>query len=811
MSINKMNTRYPTFAWWQGVVEDRNDPEKFGRYKVRILGYHTLDKSVLPTESLPWAIPMQPVTSAAISGVGSSPTGLVEGSAVIGFFVDGDDGQIPVIMGSFGVEDNVPTVLSEGEASPESPESLARRGFYDPNGKFPRRKQLRVQENITDNVLKDKVKGFVSDGLGGLVNESGQKLTGKEEGVEEVDVGKNILEEASSSRLSRGTESSEAHYSLKAKRDSRTVKIPRGFASKITGFHNRELPFEHDERKELEKFVKEVNESLGLGEDGLQLDTDEKDDGKIAVKPGLYEPTYWEEPHPQGSENSKSQYPYNHVRETESGHVFEVDDTPGAERIHEYHTAGSFKEIQPDGTKVEKIVGDDYVIDLKNRLMYVNGNFDMMVEGDYNLNVKGNKYEHISGHSYNTVKGNRLNKIQGHELVDTQSSYLLMAAGNFNCQIGQSDSESKKIGNYRLRVLGEHNTTVQGKQKVMNRQDYKHTVSGDFTVNTSIRTTLDPTAAVEAASQGSVPTPDALITGGSIKLQAVKNIQVTAKADGTPKVPGSPFGSSVNIVGDRINTTARIDMVERIGGLPGPVPAATDFPPILQTADSYGKKYAFHIGTTAGMSRVVLSAPTGPILDGLVPTFSVPTIENKVIGVGTIVDFVDGAGQIDQLITGVGNINHGVGGAGTINQNISSPSILAMAGGVNPLPSIGPIIDGTSHRQMSPASILDRTIGFYTNTVLGITTFASTGNFLIGTPLVQITAAATTISGYTTIGGYLTVTGLVTGLDEIQVGANPASAVTLSGHTHLYLSGSGGASSPQPSTGTQSSPPTAGT
>ena len=87
MPINKMNTRYPTFAWWQGVVEDRNDPEKFGRYKVRILGYHTLDKSVLPTESLPWAIPMQPVTSAAISGVGSSPTGLVEGSAVIGFLL----------------------------------------------------------------------------------------------------------------------------------------------------------------------------------------------------------------------------------------------------------------------------------------------------------------------------------------------------------------------------------------------------------------------------------------------------------------------------------------------------------------------------------------------------------------------------------------------------------------------------------------------------------------------------------------------------------------------------------------------------
>ena len=131
-----MKERYPNFCWWQGVVEDRNDPEQFGRYRVRIIGYHTLDKAVLPTESLPWSIPMQPVTSAAISGVGSSPSGLVEGSSVIGFFVDGGDGQIPVIMGSFGVEDNVPSVpnLEDGSTTPEPAESLAQRGFYDPNG-----------------------------------------------------------------------------------------------------------------------------------------------------------------------------------------------------------------------------------------------------------------------------------------------------------------------------------------------------------------------------------------------------------------------------------------------------------------------------------------------------------------------------------------------------------------------------------------------------------------------------------------------------------------------------------------------------
>ena len=112
--MSARDQRYPTFSWWQGIVEDRNDPAYAGRYRVRIYGHHTQSKEKLPTAHLPWAIPMQPVTSAAISGVGQSPTGLVEGSAVIGFFVDGDEGQIPVIMGSFGVTTFMPKEGDDG-------------------------------------------------------------------------------------------------------------------------------------------------------------------------------------------------------------------------------------------------------------------------------------------------------------------------------------------------------------------------------------------------------------------------------------------------------------------------------------------------------------------------------------------------------------------------------------------------------------------------------------------------------------------------------------------------------------------------
>ena len=88
------------FVWFIGVVEDRNDPSQLGRFRVRCFGFHTDDKGQIPTEELPWAVPLQNVTSAAINGIGRSPTGLVEGSWVVGFFLDGERAQEPVVMGS---------------------------------------------------------------------------------------------------------------------------------------------------------------------------------------------------------------------------------------------------------------------------------------------------------------------------------------------------------------------------------------------------------------------------------------------------------------------------------------------------------------------------------------------------------------------------------------------------------------------------------------------------------------------------------------------------------------------------------------
>lgn len=83
-----------------GIVEDRDDPLKLGRCRVRVAGLHTHDTSILPTTDLPWAMIVQPITG-SINTAGLAP---IEGTQVIVSFMDSDC-QIPVV---FGVVPSIP-------------------------------------------------------------------------------------------------------------------------------------------------------------------------------------------------------------------------------------------------------------------------------------------------------------------------------------------------------------------------------------------------------------------------------------------------------------------------------------------------------------------------------------------------------------------------------------------------------------------------------------------------------------------------------------------------------------------------------
>ena len=86
-------------------VEDVNDPKQSGRVKVRCVGWHPKDKADLATEDLPWARVGMPTTHAQIGRVGGKH-GLLPGSMVMGFFMDGHDAQKPFILTSFNATSN---------------------------------------------------------------------------------------------------------------------------------------------------------------------------------------------------------------------------------------------------------------------------------------------------------------------------------------------------------------------------------------------------------------------------------------------------------------------------------------------------------------------------------------------------------------------------------------------------------------------------------------------------------------------------------------------------------------------------------
>ena len=102
------------FVWGIGVVEDRFDPEKLGRVRVRWLGYHSEDKAKILTKDLPWAQVMQSVGGNAMAGIGEAPVNLVEGTWVCGFFQDTDWMDDAVVIGTLPGMNTTTALAGEG-------------------------------------------------------------------------------------------------------------------------------------------------------------------------------------------------------------------------------------------------------------------------------------------------------------------------------------------------------------------------------------------------------------------------------------------------------------------------------------------------------------------------------------------------------------------------------------------------------------------------------------------------------------------------------------------------------------------------
>lgn len=92
MSLEKNYAGLDGFVWWMGVVENRSDPLGLGRCQVRIFGWNTSSLSDIPSDHLPWAHPV----NALNTGTFTTPK---EADMVFGFFADGRNAQVPIMMG----------------------------------------------------------------------------------------------------------------------------------------------------------------------------------------------------------------------------------------------------------------------------------------------------------------------------------------------------------------------------------------------------------------------------------------------------------------------------------------------------------------------------------------------------------------------------------------------------------------------------------------------------------------------------------------------------------------------------------------
>lgn len=89
-----------TTRWFIGMVVNDVDPfaEPTGRVQVRIYGIHDNFEKI-PNSQLPWATVLLSSSEGGVDGIGRQP-GLKVGAQVFGIFLDGQDSQIPLVLGS---------------------------------------------------------------------------------------------------------------------------------------------------------------------------------------------------------------------------------------------------------------------------------------------------------------------------------------------------------------------------------------------------------------------------------------------------------------------------------------------------------------------------------------------------------------------------------------------------------------------------------------------------------------------------------------------------------------------------------------
>ena len=420
------------FVWFTGVVEDRNDPDALGRVRVRCLGFHTEDLNDIPTADLPWATVMHPVTDPSMQGLGNTPSFLVEGSWVVGFFSDAREKQQPIIMGTLPGR---PTNTSDPS-----------KGFNDPRGA-----------------------GSIQDYYAGTPTYGPYPLSRK-------------LKEPDTNRLARG-EMSEKHLQLRKRRKNRQ-----------TGIQTATQPFLSTVSDEA------VQEDRGSFDEPHPKDVDYNSvDNEFE---GIYR---------------SGLYPYNHVFESECGHITEVDDTPGAERTFRQHKTGTYEEVIADGTKTTKVIGNNFEIIMNDSNVYVGGNVNLTIGGTVRHLVKGDYHLEVEGNYTQKIHKNMRTKIGAGEIGGNLEEEI-KGTHSFNI----SQAVKGRIGeDVNVTTEGDETRINNGKFDLVAKSDISAiTTGGKMLLNASGNVSIDTVSGIMA-----------LKSGTTLNMKSAQKMTITSEAD----------------------------------------------------------------------------------------------------------------------------------------------------------------------------------------------------------------------------------------------------------------------------------------
>jgi len=165
----------------------------------------------------------------------------------------------------------------------------------------------------------------------------------------------------------------------------------------------------------------------------------------------------------------KAQYPFNKVTQTESGHVIEIDDTDGAERIHLYHKSGTFIEIDANGSVVTRKKGSSYEIIDKNGYISVAGDASLSVRGGVKIYVGEDADIEVQGdvnlkclNDITMQAAGRIDLSASEEInlrsanVNIEADYELSLKGDSNVLVSCNDYYFKANNDSYHQVLNNH-------------------------------------------------------------------------------------------------------------------------------------------------------------------------------------------------------------------------------------------------------------------------------------------------------------------------------------------------------------------